>query len=65
MAGGIDAFIAKWQGASGGERSQSQSFLKDFCQAPGLEDWNSPGRRDVIYCNPVADHYVPLKEFGP
>ncbi len=38
MGGEIDAFIAKWQGASGGERSQSQSFLNDFCRALDLEE---------------------------
>ncbi len=30
-------FIAKWRGASGGERSQSQTFLLEFCDALGLE----------------------------
>lgn len=34
----ITAFIAKWRHASGGERSQSQSFLMEFCRALGLEE---------------------------
>lgn len=50
MGGAVDAFIAKWQGASGGERSQSQSFLKDFCQALDLEE---PQDGDYMFEFPV------------
>jgi hypothetical protein len=33
----IETFISHWRGASGGERSQSQTFLLEFCDALGLE----------------------------
>jgi hypothetical protein len=33
----VEQFIAHWKGASGGERSQSQSFLVGLCQILGLE----------------------------
>ena len=53
MARTVEQFIAKWQGASGGERSQSQSFLKDLCQALDLEE---PKDGDYKFEFPVNGH---------
>ena len=37
-ANAISKFITHWRNAGGGERSQSQKFLINFCQALGLEE---------------------------
>jgi hypothetical protein len=34
----VEQFIEHWQGASGGERSQSQSFLSGLCRVLGVEE---------------------------
>ncbi len=42
-------FVAKWQGSAGDERANKDSFLRDFCEALGLE---VPGPKDASphYC---------------
>lgn len=43
------AFIAKWQGSAGDERANKDSFLREFCEALGLD---TPGPKDSSpdYC---------------
>lgn len=45
----ISEFIAKWQGSAGDERANKDSFLREFCEALGLD---TPGPKDASpdYC---------------
>ncbi len=42
----VQAFLAKWQGSSGAERRNAQSFLNDFCDLLGVD---RPGQ-ELDYC---------------
>jgi hypothetical protein len=49
MSPNPSAFISKWKGSAGDERANKDSFLRDFCEALGLD---SPGPKDTSpdYC---------------
>ena len=49
MSPSPSAFVSKWQGSAGDERANKDSFLRDFCEALGLD---SPGPKDASpdYC---------------
>ena len=49
MSPNPSAFVTKWKGSAGDERANKDSFLRDFCEALGLD---SPGPKDSSpeYC---------------
>ena len=49
MSPSRSAFVSKWQGSAGDERANKDSFLRDFCEALGLD---RPGPKDASpgYC---------------
>lgn len=49
MSPNPSAFVSKWKGSAGDERANKDSFLRDFCEALGLD---SPGPKDTSpdYC---------------
>lgn len=49
MSPSPSAFVSKWQGSAGDERANKDSFLRDFCEALGLD---TPGPKDASpdYC---------------